>query len=118
MWIYDNHSEEEYKKIMKRVEEIAVELGAEFVCTRKDKFTTNIGDTQIVEEPELNVYKYNDEFFEVESHYQSDRPFIVVSFGDAPETIFEDADPFPYNLPDEELIQEVKHSLGIEAYPE
>ena len=42
---------------------------------------------------------------------------MVLSFGNSIETIFEDAEPFPYNLPDEELILEVKYSLGIEPYP-
>lgn len=56
----------------------------------------------------------DDEYFEVESIYQSDRPFIVLSFGKTPETVFEDATPFPYDLADEQLINEVKYSLGIE----
>ena len=29
----------------------------------------------------------------------------------------EDAAPFPYDLADDELLNEVKYSLGIEAYP-
>lgn len=29
----------------------------------------------------------------------------------------EDAEPFPYNLTEEELLNEVKYSLGIEVCP-
>lgn len=116
MWHYENHLKEDYISAIKRVEQIAVELGAEFVCIKKEKFTTACGDNLVVEEREMNVYKYNNEYFWVETYYLSDCPFIVLSFGDTIETIFDDAEPFPYNLSDEELILEVKHSLGIEAY--
>ena len=61
MWIYDDHSEDEYKNVMKCVELIAVNLGAEYVCTKKEKFITFTGDTEIIEETELNIYRYNDE---------------------------------------------------------
>lgn len=117
MWNYENHSEEDYIKAIKRVEQIAVELEAEFVCVEKEKFTTACGDNIVVEERDMNVYKYKDEYFWIETHYLADCPFMVLSFGNSIETIFEDAEPFPYNLPDEELILEVKYSLGIEPYP-
>lgn len=118
MWIYDNHSEEKHKRAKHRVEEIAVELGAEFVCTKKQKFVTYVGSNVVEEELDINIYKYENDYFDVEAHYQLDRPFIVLSFGKNTEILGDDADPFPYNLPDEELIMEVKYSLGIDPYPE
>ena len=120
MWKYKNHSKEKYISVKKRVEKIAVELGAVLACTRKKRFTssyTGKNEIPIIEEVDINIYKYRDVFFEVESVYQPDRPFIVLSFGNTPETTFEDSDPFPYDLSDEELVSEVKYSLGIEAYP-
>ncbi len=41
----------------------------------------------------------------------------VDSFGDTIESIFDDMDPFPYNLDEDELKAEVGYSLGIEEYP-
>ena len=117
MWPYENHKEEDYYKAIEYVENYAVSLGAEFVCNYKEKFTTLSGDNEIKEEPEMRVYKYKDEYFWVEHHFLSDCPFIVFSFGKTIEDIFEDAEPFPYNLPKEELEAEVKYSLLIEPYP-
>ncbi len=50
-------------------------------------------------------------------HFVADRPFMVLSFGDTIENIFDDAEPFPYNLEEDELKAEVRYSLGIEPYP-
>lgn len=118
MWIYKKHSEEDYNKAIEKVEKIAMSYGAEFVTVREQKFTTLIGRKKVQEVVKMRVFKYKDEFFEVEHHYLPDCPFIVFSFGDTIENIFEDAEPFPYNLPDEELELEVRYSLGIENYPE
>ncbi len=65
----------------------------------------------------MRVYQYNDEFFWIENHFLPDKTFLVFSFGDAIDTIFEDAEPFPYDLSEEELKAEVRYSLGIEPYP-
>ena len=117
MWPYDNHSEEEYYKAIKFVEDYAVSLGAEYVCTKEEPFTTYVGDKIIKEKPKMRVFKYGDEYFQVEHHFVADRPFMVLSFGDTIENIFDDADPFPYNLEEDELKAEVRYSLGIERYP-
>ena len=115
MWPYKNHSEEEYNKSIAFVQDYAQTLGAEYVITKIEKFTTITGNQKHVTELlEMKIYKYKDEYFWVEPHYQSDRPFIVFTFGDSVDTIFEDAEPFPYNLPEEELKAEVRYSLGIE----
>ena len=45
--------------------------------------------------------------------------FSVLEVGNYEElvkNIMEDADPFPYDLTDNELLNEVKYSLGIEPY--
>ena len=61
----------------------------------------------------MKVFQYGDEYFWVEHHFLPECPYIVFSFGDSVDTIFEDADPFPYNLTEEELKAEVRYSLGI-----
>ena len=117
VWKYENHSEQDYIKALKRVEGIAQKLGAVYVKTKKEKYTTYIGEEIVNEVLDENIYMYKDQYFRVERFHTDSCPFIVLSFGDTEDTTFEDADPFPYNLPDEELVNEVKYSLGIEPYP-
>ena len=53
--------------------------------------------------------------WQYEDHFTADCPFLVFSFGDSVETVgSDDAEPFPYNLSEEELKAEVRCSLGIE----
>ena len=119
MWPYTNHSEEEYNKAVEFVQDYAKSLGAKYICSKLQKFTTISGDKEPVNETiEMKIFKFKDEYFWLEDHFQPDRPFIVFSFGDSVDTIFEDAEPFPYNLTEEDLKAEVRYSLGIEKYPE
>lgn len=115
MWPYKNHSEEEYYRVIEYVQSYAESLGAEYVCSKLQKFTTYWNDKDIQETTELKIFKYNGEFFWVENHFLPERPFIVLSFGDSIDSIFEDADPFPYDLSEDELKKEVRYSLGIES---
>lgn len=117
MWSYDDHSEEEYYKVIRFVENYAVSLGAEYVCIKEEKFTTSLGDKTITETSNMRIFKYGDGYFWVEHHFLADCPFMVFSFGDIIESIFDDMDPFPYNLDKDELEAEVRYSLGIEEYP-
>ena len=117
MWPYSNHSEEDYYKAIEFVENYALSLGAEYVCTKEERFSAFSGDKEIVEESKTKVYKYGDDYYWIEHHFLADCPYIVFSFGDTIETIFDDADPFPYNLTEEDLKAEVRYSLGIEKYP-
>ncbi len=48
------------------------------------------------------------------------KPFLVIECGTYDglmKNIMGDADPFPYDLTEDELLNEVKYSLGIEPYP-
>ena len=65
------------------------------------------------------VFEFEGEFYRV-SEICFNKPFIVLEVGNYEElvkNIMEDADPFPYDLPDNELLKEVKYSLEIEPYP-
>ena len=118
MWPYKIHSEEEYNKVIEFVQEYAVSLGAEYVCSKTEKFTTYWREDYAVQEnAEMKIYKFGEEYFWVEHHFLADRPFMIFSFGDTMESIFDDMDPFPYNLEEDELKAEVRYSLGIEEYP-
>jgi len=49
----------------------------------------------------------------------SQKPFIVIEFGfldDFVNNTTEDAEPFPYDLTYEEIVKEVRYSMGIEPY--
>ena len=117
VWPYDDHSEEEYLKVIQFVEDYVVSLGTEYVCTKEEKFTTVADDETITEVLKLRVFKYGEEYFWVEHHFLPDCPCVVFSFGDIIDNIFDDAEPFPYDLPEDELKAEVRYSLGIEKYP-
>ena len=117
MWPYKNHSEEQYNKTIGFLENYALSLGAEFVCIKEEKFTTFSGNNTITKVVEMKVFKFGDEYFLLEDRFLPDCPYIVFSFVDAIDTIFEDAEPFPYNLSEDELKAEVRYSLGIEKYP-
>ena len=115
MWPYKDHDENEYNRVIDYLEKYAVSLGAEFVGTKEEHFTTCSGDMIIEETLEMNVYRFGEEYFWVEHHFVPECPFVVFSFGDSIETIgSDDADPFPYNLDEEELKLEVRYSLGLE----
>ena len=116
MWPYKNHREEDYYKTIEFVENYAVSLGAEYVCTKEGKNTTFSGDKVVMEELKMRNFKFRDVFFWIEHHFQGDCPYIVFSFGDSIDSIFDDADPFPYNLEEEVIKAEVRYSLGIEKY--
>lgn len=108
MWRYDNVTREEFEKRKARVREIMCELGAEAL---------NIELPYACKRP---VFKLNDEYFRVDELLFSKKPFIVIEFGTYDEllkNIMEDAEPFPYDLSDNELKNEVSYSLGIKPYP-
>lgn len=114
MWPYRKHKKKDYEKAIEFIEQYAVSLGAKFVGTKKEKFTTIAGDIVIKESLNMNIYKFDGLYFWVEHHFVPEKPFIVLSFGESIDSISDDADPFPYDLPEEELKKEVRYSLGLE----
>ena len=119
MWPYEDHDENEYNQVVKFVEGYAVSLGAKLVSKKEYTFTTIAGDKHIKETLEMNIYQFGEKYFWVEHHFTPSRPFIVFSFGDSIENVgSDDAEPFPYDLAEEELKAEVRNSLGLEEYPE
>ena len=118
MWPYKHHAEEDYNRVITFVQDYAVSLGAKLMVSKEEKFTTYAGDKYISESLYMNIYQFDNYYFWIEHHFLSDRPFIVFSFGNSIETVGEeDAEPFPYDLPEEELKAEVRYSLGLEKYP-
>lgn len=84
MWIYESVTRQEFESI-------------------KDKI-------------EKSAFEYEGLYYRVDEVCFSDKPFIVIECGTYDElmkNIMEDIDPFPYDLTEDELLNEVKYSLGI-----
>jgi hypothetical protein len=65
------------------------------------------------------MLKYGDQYFRVDE-VCFHKPFIVIEYGtykDVMNNTMIDAEPFPFDLSDDLLLNEVKYSLGILPYP-
>ena len=119
IWPYDVPNKLLFESVIRKIAKFCEKCGAEYVGKRKQNVTTLVNNKTIIEEVEYDVYKFNNEFFVIDSMCFPEKPFIVLSFGDTLETAgdMDDAEPFPYDLSDDELMNEVRYSLLIEPYP-
>lgn len=123
MWFYDITTRDDFEKVKDTVEEIMLRSGAEIFETDlpyEQKTTTFSGDFDETHFPKRPIFTYNKEYFRVDEILFKHKPFIVIECGDIDQLLnntMEDAEPFPYDLPYEELVNEVKYSLGIKPYP-
>ena len=117
-WIYTNVTRQEFEAVKDKVERIFVELG----CIKVDidlpyvqKTTSILGDGEKVVD-----YSYRPTFHKGHWYYRvdevcfPDKPFITIEFGDYNDlinNIMEDLDPFPFDLTDSELLDEVKRKI-------
>lgn len=122
MWHYKNVTRTEFEKAKDSVEQIMLALGAEVydadLPVRSVKSVIS-GKCEETFSSERKVFVYNGEFFRVDEVLFSQKPFIVIEFGvfdDFVNNTTEDAEPFPYDLTYEEIVKEVRYSLGIEPY--
>ncbi len=113
MCSYKSFVNEKYNETVDFLLTYAESLGAEYVCSRTERFVSTSKDTTICEELEMKIYKFGDEYFRIEKFSLSDKPRMVFSFSDSVEGTYEDADPFPYDLSEEELKEEVRFALRI-----
>ena len=124
MWFYTDVTREEFEKVKDRIQDIMIEFGAHAsdITLPYQQKTTSISengtDTVISNRP---VYCFRNVYYRVDEVLYPEKPFIVIEFGleeDVLHDTMEDAEPFPYDLPDDELVNEVKYSLEIEPYPQ
>ena len=114
-WIYTNVTRQEFEAVKDKVESIFVELG----CIKVDielpylQKTTSILD----DGEKVTDYSYRPTFHKGHWYYRvdevcfPDKPFITIEFGDYNDlmnNLMEDLDPFPFDLTDSELLDEVK----------
>lgn len=112
MWKYDFITIEEFGVKRKKVEDFITAVGGKVV---KIDLPYNLHFS------EQKVFNYNGRYYRVDAIEFENKPHFVIECGSLDEVIkniMNDADPFPYDLRDEEILKEVKYSLGILAYPQ
>jgi len=123
MWKYKCVTRQEFESIKDKIEKFIVMLGGKevFIDLPYEQKTISYIETDIVKNISSRpAFEYNKQFYRVDEVCFYDKPFIVIECGTYDElmkNIMEDALPFPYDLTENELLNEVKYSLGIEKYP-
>lgn len=123
MWRYKDITREEFEKRKDEVERIIVELGGEIqdlILPCENKTTSIFRGNEMVCHSARPSFKFGDDYFRV-SEVCFAKPFIVIEGGTYEDLIndqMEDAEPFPFDLSGDSLVNEVKYSLGILPYPE
>lgn len=113
-WPYSFVTKEEFDKRIKYVEELLQKYGAEYIGESHRVGTWILKDgSKAYENIEKCIWKRENEFIRVDWVYFSEKPFLVLEFSYKQEGPYEDADPFPYDLSNEKLEQEIRDSLGI-----
>lgn len=121
MWSYKTVSREEFEERKAFAAKIMRELGCEAINIELpyEQKTTAYGagfeETHFSKQP---IYKFKDGYYRIDEVLFPEKPFIVLEYAETEEEVkrnaMEDCDPFPYDLSDEEIIKEIRYSLGIE----
>lgn len=120
MWIYKEVTREAFEKRKKYVEQIICEQGAEIVMIHLPYKQTTISicdGNQEINCAKNKIFKFKNNYFRVDEVLFRDKPFIVLecgSFQDLMRNTMEDAEPFPYDLSDDEIVKEVRYAMEIE----
>ena len=124
MWTYTDITRDEFERIKDHIEEIMVAHGAvaqEIDLPYSQTATTVQKDSDvIVRESHRKVYKYKDLYYRIDEVCFDKKPFIVAEIGTQDELMkntMEDATPFPWDLSEEEMEDEVSFFLGEKLYP-
>ena len=117
--IYENIEHSEIEAAIKICEQIIVSLGGMPVTERRDNETWVMKkDDCIAEQVLKKVYRFRDSYVCVDKIYFPEKPFLVLEFADKIEGPYEDADPFPFDLPMEEIKLEIQYAMGVLPYPD
>lgn len=124
MWSYACVTRKEFESAKDKIEKFIVLLGGIEVSVDlpyEQKTTSFFESNAIANISTRPVFKYNERYYRVDEVCFAEKPFIVIECGTYDElmnNVMDEADPFPYDLTDDEALEEVKYSLGIEPYPE
>lgn len=124
MWTYTDITRDEFEKIKDHIEEIMAAHGAAVqdidLPYSRQTAAVHKGSDAIAWESHRKVSKYKDMYYRIDEVCFDEKPYIVAEFGTYDElmkNIMEDADPFPWDLSEEELEDEVSFFLGEKPYP-
>ena len=115
-WTYSCIDKADFLAQIISVEKILQKYGAEHIedICEKGKWLLS-DDSYAYETIQKHIWKRKNEYICVDRIYFSEKPFLVLEFAENKEGPYEDADPFPYDLSDTELDQEIRYCLGIET---
>lgn len=118
-WPYENIDYNEFNGVINMCEQIIISLGGKLLmkCKENETWICDKG-YYITEQAAKRVFKFRDGYVCVDKMYFPDKPFIVLKFSDVIEGPYEDADPFPFDLPIEEVKLEIEYALGVLPYPD
>ena len=119
MWKYTEITRDEFEKIKDHIEEIMVAHGAvaqDIDLPYFQKTTTfDAKCDPTVWEVTRKAYKYKDKYYRIDEVLFAKKPFIVPEIGTYDELMtnaMEDAEPFPFDLTQQEMEDEVSYFLG------
>ena len=124
MWRYKCVTKQEFESIKDKIENFIIMLGGNEVSVDLpyEQRTVSYSENDIVENISTrSAFEYKGQYYRVDEVCFSDKPFIVLECGtydDLMNNVMEDIEPFPYDLTENELLNEVKYSLRIEPSPE
>lgn len=122
MWNYDFVTREEFERVKDKVENYMIMLGGKVFPVEVPYIQREISYSRgnVIEHISTRrIFEFRGEFYRV-TEICFKKPFIVLEVGTFEEVMrnsMEEEEPFPYDLPDNELLNEVKYSLGIVPYP-
>lgn len=113
MWIYDNIKREDFLTKIHLAETIIEKSGAFLSGNRQEKSSHIDGNGITIDSRTITkkIWRYKNQFVCVDKLFFQEKPFIVLEFSDRPEGPYEDADPFPYDLPKHEMKKKIKIAL-------
>lgn len=114
-WPYSSHDRQVFMSKFNLAENYMQKYGAKYIGKVTEFSSWIVKDgSYATERKEKNIWKYKEKYIKVDAVYFPIKPFIVLEFSDRQEGPYEDADPFPYDISDEDLEREIKNSLCIE----
>lgn len=115
-WPYSCIDKAEFLAKIVLVEKVLQKYGAEYIEDFCGTSTWTLQDgSYAYEKIQKHIWKRGNEYIRVDRVYFLEKPCLVLEFSECKEGPYEDADPFPYDLPEIELEQEIRYSLGMES---
>ena len=110
VWPYQHISELVFMSKIVIAENILQKYGAECIgISYEDIWNIQDGASTY----KKRIWKWRNQYVRVDRVFFPEKPFLVLEFSQQEDGPYEDADPFPYDLPTIEFEKEIRCSLGI-----